>query len=78
MVVGDLPGCQVTAVGGPGGSQFHGRTEIVSVTLPSTYSCRDADPLGCWVSVQLTFDGGVFDATSWSAALDGDPVRLVQ
>jgi len=78
VVVGDLPGCQVTAVGGPGGSQFHGRTEIVSVTLPSTYSCRDADPLGCWVSVQLTFDGGVFDATSWSAALDGDPVRLVQ
>jgi hypothetical protein len=78
VVVGDLPACQVTSVAGPGGSQFKGRTEIISITLPSTYRCNDADPLGCWVTVAYVFDGGVFDTTSWSAALDGDPVRLVQ
>ena len=78
VVVGDLPACAVTSEAGPGGSQFKGRTEIISINLPSTYQCDDADPLGCWVKVVYAFDGGVFDTTSWSAALDGDPVRLVQ
>ncbi len=78
VVVGDLPTCSLTTDAGAGGSQFKGRTEIISITLPSTYRCADADPLGCWVKIVYAFDGGVFDTTSWSAALDGDPVRLVQ
>ena len=78
VVVGALPTCGVTSVAGAGGSQFKGRTEIISVNLPSTYRCDDGDPLGCWVTVVYAYDGGVFDTTSWSAALDGDPVRLVQ
>jgi hypothetical protein len=78
VVSGDLPTCGVTTTATSTGSQFKGRTEIVSIALPSTYRCDDADPLGCWVTVQYAYDGGVFDTTSWSAALQGDPVRLVQ
>ena len=78
VVVGDLPTCGVQSNATGGGSEFEGRTEIISVNLPSTYRCADTDPLGCWVKVSYTFNGPVFDTTSWSAALDGDPVRLVQ
>jgi hypothetical protein len=78
VVVGDLPTCGVQSNATGGGSEFKGRTEVISINLPSTYRCDDADPLGCWVKVSYTFNGPVFDTTSWSAALDGDPVRLVQ
>jgi len=78
VVVGPLPACQLTSLAGPGGGQFTGRTEIISINLPSTYRCADTDPLGCWVTVIYAYDGGVFDTTSWAAALDGDPVRLVR
>ncbi len=78
VVNGDLPTCSVQSNATGGGSEFKGRTQIISVNLPTTYRCDDADPLGCWVKVAYTFDGPVFDTTSWSAALDGDPVRLVQ
>lgn len=78
VVVGDLPTCGVQSNATGGGSEFEGRTEIISVNLPSTYRCDDADPLGCWVKVSYTFNGPVSDTTSWSAALDGDPLRLVE
>jgi Flp pilus assembly protein TadG len=77
VVTGDLPTCGVTSTSTGGASQFDGRTEVISVNLPSTYRCNDADPLGCWVKVEYAFNGPVDDTTSWSAALEGDPVRLV-
>jgi Putative Flp pilus-assembly TadE/G-like len=78
VVVGDLPTCEVQSNATGGGSEFEGRTEIISVNLPSTYRCADSDPLGCWVKVSYSFNGPVFDTTSWAAALDGDPVRLLE
>ena len=46
--------------------------------IPSDYTCNDADPNGCWLTINYLFNGQVHDVTSWTAALLGDPVRLVK
>ena len=48
------------------------------VPIPADYSCTDADPQGCWLTINYKFNGKVHDVTSWTAALLGDPVRLVK
>jgi Flp pilus assembly protein TadG len=50
----------------------------VSVPIPSTYTCDESDPFGCWIKVQAPFDGQVNDTTTWSADVVGDPVRLIE
>jgi hypothetical protein len=59
---------------------FQGKWENVSVPIPAAYTCNDADPTACWVTLSFTYNGtgNVFDTTSWSASIEGDPVRLVQ
>jgi len=51
----------------------------VSVPIPDDYDCNYASSSGCWVKVQLSFTGGATptDTTTWTASIDGDPVRLV-
>ena len=48
--------------------------------VPSTYTCNDLDPTAC--SFQLGYNYGLgnqpSNATSWTAGLEGDPVRLVR
>jgi hypothetical protein len=70
-----LPTCTVTA-----NSSFNGRWEEVQVPLPMNYSCRDLDPTGCWVRIRYSYGSGstVQDTTTWTASLDGDPVRIVE
>lgn len=71
------PTCSQT---GMASGQYNGRLVTVTVPIPSDYTCNVADPAGCWVRVQLSFSAGAQpqDTTTWSANVDGDPVRLVQ
>lgn len=57
---------------------YNGQWIEWDVPIPSDYSCNYTDPLGCWVRISFGFTGGVLDVTSWRAALDGNPVRLVK
>ena len=73
---GNLPTCSVTA----NSSTYQGRWEQISVPIPSGYSCNDSDPTACWVKLQYDYGTGAQpnDTTSWTASIEGDPVRLVQ
>jgi hypothetical protein len=76
---GDLTGitsCKITGVNGNG--VWNGQWSTVSVPIPGNYTCNDADPQGCWLTINYQFAGEVHDVTSWTAALLGDPVRLVK
>jgi Flp pilus assembly protein TadG len=70
-----LPTCTVSA-----NSSFNGRWETVRVPIPDGYACDDLDPAGCWVRINYAYGNGakVQDTTTWTASLEGDPVRLVQ
>ena len=59
-------------------TDFQGRWERVRVPIPSGYTCNDGDPKGCWVRVEYNYSGGAQDTTTWSASIEGDPVRLVE
>jgi hypothetical protein len=72
---GNLPTCVIDATGA-----FNGRWEHVRVPIPAGYTCNDGDPKGCWVRIQYAYGAGttVQDTTTWAAAIEGDPVRLVE
>ncbi|MBM6400954.1 pilus assembly protein TadG-related protein [Phycicoccus sonneratiae] len=72
---GALIDCKVTVNSG-----FDGKWQTITVPIPSTYSCTDSSPTGCWVRLEFNYGSGSSptDTTSWSASLDGDPIRLVE
>jgi hypothetical protein len=72
---GALATCSVTAT-----SAFNGKWETIKVPIPTGYSCDDTDPKGCWVRIQYDYGAGntVQDTTTWTASIEGDPVRLVE
>ena len=44
-----------------------------------TTAATTLSPGGCWFRVQMNFGSGtVTDATTWSASISGDPVRLIE
>lgn len=73
---GSLLGCAVTGITNSG---FNGKKQTIKVPIPSTYTCEFSSPGGCWFRVRVSFPGAtVTDATTWSAKIEGEPVRLVQ
>lgn len=72
---GNLVDCTIAV-----SSIYNGRWQTITVPIPSTYSCTDSSPSGCWVRLEFNYGAGSqpADTTSWSATLDGDPIRLVE
>ena len=75
QVTGALSSCSV-----PVSSTFNGRWQTITVPIPSTYTCNDSAATGCWVRLEFYYgpNSGPADTTSWTATLDGDPIRLVE
>lgn len=72
---GPLSNCEVTTRAATNG----GKWQTIRVPIPGDYRCtNDTTPNACWVRVRLTTSAAQSDTTTWSAGLDGDPVRLVQ
>lgn len=61
-------------------STYNGKWETISVPIPPTYACNDVSPTGCWVRLEFNYGSGSTpnDTTSWTASIEGDPVRLVE
>lgn len=59
---------------------YNGRLIEIDVPIPQDYTCDAASPTGCWVKVQAAYPPGtgVTDFTTWTAAILGNPVRLVE
>lgn len=75
VVTGNLTNC--TATVRP--STNNGRVQTIYIPVPSDYSCNYSSLGGCWFSVTVSFPGSsVTDITTWTAAVLGDPVRLIR
>lgn len=73
---GALTNCQLTNVSSSSG--FNGKTQTVRVPIPATYTCESTKRGGCWFRLTVSFPSGVTDTTTWSARVEGDPVRLIE
>jgi Flp pilus assembly protein TadG len=72
-----LPTCSLSGISNSTG--WNGQAETITVPIPTDYSCNYDSPGGCWFRVRVSFGtGSVTDATTWSASVSGDPVRLVE
>jgi Flp pilus assembly protein TadG len=70
--------CTLSNVSSSGG--FDGKVITIDVPIPQNYTCDDDTATGCWVRIKAQYPSGatVNDATTWSAAILGNPVRLVE
>ena len=77
-VLGTASGCKVNNVSSSGG--FNGQWVQYKVPVPDNYTCNYNNANGCWVRVNFNFPSqtSVSDTTTWSATIEGDPVRLVE
>lgn len=71
------PGCSVSGVHS---STWDGQWVEWNVPIPPGYSCAYTTPTGCWVRIRFQYPGGisVYDTTTWTASIGGNPVRLVE
>jgi len=69
-------GCAVTVTQ----SSFNGQWVTFEIPIPTTYTCNNSDPLGCWTKLSVVFPQGtnVTDTTTWSAYILGAPVRIIK
>lgn len=70
-----ISNCTITNVSSNTG--YQGQWIEVKVPIPSTYTCSVGSTQGCWVLISYSFPSGIADTTSWTAHIDGAPVRLV-
>lgn len=84
---GTLPTCTWNSTdgrsGGPMGcdisygTSFNDNHMQIRITIDDAYSC-DADTEDCWWTIEVSYPGGANDTTTWSARIEGNPVRLVE
>lgn len=72
------PDCSISGILNSNG--WNGQFQRMRIPIPSTYTCDFTDPYACWWRLTVAFGGGVSvtDQTTWTAVVEGDPVRLVQ
>ena len=68
----------VCRLNGVSENNYQAKLMTVDVPIPDDYTCDDHLPNGCWIKVKANFPDGVSDVTTWSAAILGNPVRLVE
>lgn len=74
---GNLTDCQISGISSAAG--WDGQYQEIRVPIPSSYSCKSAFAGGCWFQVKVSFPGStVTDATTWTARIAGEPVRLIE
>jgi len=75
VVNGNLSGCKISV-----NSSYNGKWQTISVPIPSGYTCNMSSATGCWVTLAFYYGSGSTpsDTTSWTASIDGDPIRLVE
>lgn len=75
VVNGSLTNCQLNNVNS---SNNNGKTQVIRVPIPPDYTCQSSSQGGCWFRVTVSFPGAtVTDATTWTARISGEPVRLI-
>lgn len=77
FTTGPSPTCSISGIRNSDG--WNGQFQEMTIPVPTDYWCDADDPFGCWWRLKTEFVGttSVTDQTTWTAVLDGDPVRLI-
>jgi Flp pilus assembly protein TadG len=76
VVTGAIANCTLTNVKD---TYYQGKWQYVNVPIPAGYTCDVAKTGGCWFRVDFDFAGSVpNDTTTWTARVEGDPIRLIE
>lgn len=67
-------GSQASCVINTSGGRFNNWLLTIRIQLPADYACA-AD---CWWRIRYNYPGETQDTTTWSARIEGNPVRLVE
>ena len=71
---GTATSCVIGTSKSGGGGKFNNWTLTIWITLPVDYTCA-AD---CWWKVRYNYPGETTDTTTWSAYIEGNPLKLVE
>ncbi|MCL1595725.1 MAG: Tad domain-containing protein [Actinomycetia bacterium] len=84
MPDGTLPPCTWTATDGRSGSlapcdisystSFDNNHMQIRIAIPNGYTCST----NCWWTIEVSYNKKANDTTTWSARIEGNPVRLVE
>jgi hypothetical protein len=73
----DLSNCTVRLAAGAN----NGKTGTMTVPIPNNYECTSSIQAGigeCWYQVIFSITNSPNEDTTWSANINGDPVRLLK
>jgi hypothetical protein len=73
-ISGSEASCVVVTSKPGGGGRFNNWLVTIRIELPADYTCA-AD---CWWTVYYNYPGQTTDTSTWSAYIEGKPVRLVE
>jgi Flp pilus assembly protein TadG len=71
-------GCSFLMKSGSGGSRYDNRIVQFTIALPESYTCSGDT---CWFRAKYNYTGTASfmrDVTTWSAYIDGNPIRIVE
>ena len=75
-------GCTATVNLNAGGTAatWNGKWVTWRIPIPTDYTCDDRDLTKCWLRIQYNYGANAqfHDATTWTASLSGNPVRLTK
>ena len=57
-----------------GGGSFDDDHLQIRISIPTDYTCA----ANCWWTIDVSYPGGANDTTTWSARIEGNPVKLVE
>jgi len=61
-------------ISGYGPQQFNDHHMQIRIAIDNGYTCSS----DCWWTIKVTYPGGANDTTTWSARIEGNPVKLVE
>jgi Putative Flp pilus-assembly TadE/G-like len=71
---GTSAGSEASCVIATSAGRFNNWLVTIRIALPPDYACA-AD---CWWKIRYNYPGQTMDTTTWSARIEGNPVRLVE
>jgi hypothetical protein len=60
------------------GTSFNDHHMQIRIQIDTAYDCDITSGPGCWWTIEVGYPGGANDTTTWSARIEGNPVRLVE
>jgi hypothetical protein len=71
---GSLGSCDIPT----SNSRFNDHLVEIRVDIPADYTCTPGGVPGCWWRIDYNYPSQTNDTTTWSARIEGNPVKLVE